>query len=66
MVTTQVIAKLSPAALFTVSKVVRQSIVPPLEPAKIPASVIAPVPVPAGKVAVVAIVADDGSSSSVL
>ena len=47
---------LSPDALLTAGNVVRQSIVPPDEALKIPASVTAPVPVPAGNVAVYVIV----------
>jgi len=47
-----VIAIESPAALLTTGNVVRQSIEPIVLSLKIPASVIAPVPVPAGKVAV--------------
>jgi len=48
---------LSPAALLTTGNVVLQSIVPAEFAFKIPASVIAPVPVPAGKVAVAVTVA---------
>jgi hypothetical protein len=50
-VTVQVIVIESPAALLITANSVRQSIVPPEEALRMPASVTAPVPVPAGKVA---------------
>ena len=46
----QVIPSVSAAALLITENVVRHNIVPPEEALKIPASVTAPVPVPAGKV----------------